>query len=587
MKRAGHPIVRLNYPIRILFTPLISIIWLLESQGASLGSLVLPFALFYGLLWPHLAYAVGRNARDGRTAERRTLMIDTAIIGAGIAAIGFNLAVASLGTAALLGIHVTIGGPALALAGLGVLLAAAGLTAVATGFHLAPEPQLVTVIAALATGTIVLVTFASLGYTRTRQLIQGRKRLEEQHEEIQRQHVLLAEAKQAADRALEAAESANQAKSMFLANMSHELRTPLNAIIGYSEMLMEEADELGQGDMVPDLQKIQVAGKHLLGLINDVLDLSKIEAGKIEVARERVGVAQLVEEVAATARPLVARNDNAFVVEVEPEVGTLTGDTQKLRQILLNLLSNAAKFTERGSVTLRVTRRAGKRRPTVVFEVVDTGIGMSVEQQARLFQPFEQAHNSDVAAKYGGTGLGLAISRRFCRMMGGDINVASEPGVGTTFTAWLPGDPEPARVEPGAELDASTLAEERSLALVVEDDPATREMLERWLARDGWAVTAAHDGNAALDILSRTRPALVILDLLMPGMDGFQLIEQLEQEALREIPVVVLTSRDLTAAERERLESRARAVLFKGTHLRDEVLRTVEGFRTPLSAGTL
>jgi signal transduction histidine kinase/CheY-like chemotaxis protein len=583
MKQAGHPIVRLNYPVRILFTPLIAVIWLLESGASPLGVAAWPAAILYGFVWPHIAYALGRGSRDGRGAEHRSLMLDTAVMGIGTAVIGFNVAVGALWLASLLGITVTIGGPRLALRGLLVILVTALATATATGFHFAPAPQLAAIAASLVAGTIVLVTFASLGYSRTRQLILGGKRLEEQHGEIQRQHVQLAEAKEAAERALEAAESANQAKSMFLANMSHELRTPLNAIIGYSEMLMEEADELGQGEMVPDLQKIQVSGKHLLGLINDVLDLSKIEAGKVEVAHERVEVAQLIEEVAATARPLVARNGNAFVVEVDPEPGTLTGDSQKLRQILLNLLSNAAKFTENGTVTLRVSRREGKRRPTVVFDVVDTGIGMSIEQQARLFQPFEQAHSADSAAKYGGTGLGLAISRRFCRMMGGDITVGSEAGVGTTFTAWLPGDRKVEFEEPASGADGG----DRPLALVVEDDPATREMLERWLARDGWAVAAATDGHAALELLARTRPALLILDLLMPGMDGFELIERLEQEAFRDIPVVVLTSRDLSAAERARLETRARAILFKGTHLRDEVVRAAGASRHPTAAALL
>jgi signal transduction histidine kinase len=234
---------------------------------------------------------------------------------------------------------------------------------------------------------------------------------------------------------------ANRHKSEFLAGMSHELRTPLNAIIGYSEMLQEEAQDLGQPGLVPDLGKINVAGKHLLELINTVLDLSKIEAGKMDVYLERFAVPALIEEIGAVVRPLAGRRGNTLVISCAPEIGEMRADQTKVRQTLFNLLSNACKFTEGGTVSLAVRRQWSPARGAdeIVFEVADTGIGMTEEQMGRLFQDFAQAEIS-TAKKYGGTGLGLALSRRLCRMMGGDIAVQSESGRGSTFTARLPAE---------------------------------------------------------------------------------------------------------------------------------------------------
>ncbi|HEX6656026.1 MAG TPA: ATP-binding protein [Candidatus Limnocylindria bacterium] len=229
-------------------------------------------------------------------------------------------------------------------------------------------------------------------------------------------------------------EIASQHKSQFLANMSHELRTPLNAIIGYSEMLQEEAEDLGEDAFLPDLQKINAAGKHLLGLINDILDLSKIEAGRMDLFLETFEVGQLVRDVEAIVQPLVEKNGNTLIVECPDDVGTMDADLTKVRQTLFNLLSNAAKFTDRGTITLAVARESDD---WITFAVSDTGIGMTDEQLGRLFEAFSQAEAS-TRSKYGGTGLGLAISRAFCRMMGGDITVESVHGQGSTFTVRLP-----------------------------------------------------------------------------------------------------------------------------------------------------
>ena len=233
------------------------------------------------------------------------------------------------------------------------------------------------------------------------------------------------------------AEEANRSKSTFLANMSHELRTPLNAIIGYSEMLQEEAEDLGQEDFIPDLAKIQSAGKHLLNLINGVLDLSKIEAGRMELYLETFSVEELVHGVQSTIKPLMEKNGNVFEVTAGGEVGAIHADLTKTRQILLNLLSNAAKFTAQGKVTLEVARKASQGRDWIRFRVTDSGIGMTAEQIHKVFEPFSQADVS-TTRQYGGTGLGLSICKRFSEMMGGDIFVESELGHGSVFTVQLP-----------------------------------------------------------------------------------------------------------------------------------------------------
>jgi PAS domain S-box-containing protein len=354
--------------------------------------------------------------------------------------------------------------------------------------------------------------------------------------------------------AREAAEEASRTKSAFLANMSHELRTPMNAIIGYSEMLTEEAEDLGQESFIPDLKKIHSAGKHLLGLINDVLDLSKIEAGKMTLYLEEFDVPTMVAEVAATIQPLIEKNRNRLVVECPDNLAPMRADVTKVRQMLFNLLSNAAKFTEDGRITLAMAPATQDGEPFVAFRVADTGIGMTPEQLKKLFQAFVQA-DASTTRKYGGTGLGLAISRKFCVMMGGDITVTSEPGKGTTFVAMLPQrvheekpstrPPFPASAPAPATPAVVSPASEPGdgpLILVVDDDPAVLDLLNRDLVREGYQVRTAANGRDALALARELRPRLITLDVMMPSMDGWSVLAALKAEpATRDIPVVMVS----------------------------------------------
>jgi hypothetical protein len=488
----------------------------------------------------------------------------------------------------------------------------------------------------------------------------------------------------------EAAEAANETKSTFLANMSHELRTPLNAIIGYSEMLLEEAEDSGGTALVPDVRKILTAGRHLLELINAVLDLSKIEAGKMELCLESFGVPDLVADVASVIRPQLEKNGNTFEISVDPAVTLMLSDQTKVRQALFNLLSNAGKFTSGGRVSLEVRPIPG---PRIAFIVADTGVGMNPGQVARLFEPFVQA-DSSTSRKYGGTGLGLVISRRFARLLGGDITVASEEGKGSQFTLVLPQtldvnrgkayfppgalpsanagtvlviDDDPAvheilartlnrhglrteeafnaedglrlarKIRPQAiTLDVMmpgmggwavltalksdpeladipvvmlTVVDDKNLgytlgaaeyltkpidrallarvllrfrnkasttALVVEDDAVSKEMVRRTLESAGWIVVEAHNGREALERLADSQPGIVLLDLMMPEMDGFEFLSEMHaHKEWSSIPVIVVTAKDLTAVDRARLNGHVSRVLQKGKYGRDELLEHV------------
>jgi signal transduction histidine kinase/CheY-like chemotaxis protein len=368
-------------------------------------------------------------------------------------------------------------------------------------------------------------------------LIESVKISEERKAQLETAHYELAEAR---DAALEA----TRLKSEFLANMSHELRTPLNAIIGYSEILSEDAEDSGREDELADLQKIRSAGKHLLALINDVLDLSKIEAGKMEVHLETFEVLPMLDEVVSTITPLVTKNENRLEVRGANDLGTVNADLTKVRQALFNLLSNACKFTSGGVITLAVARERRDEADWLRFAVSDTGIGISPEQMKKLFQAFSQA-DASTSRKYGGTGLGLLLSRRFCQMMGGEITVESTPGVGSTFTIHLLADgkaPKPAMIAKAEASPAVTSARGAATVLVIDDDGAARELMQRFLDKQGLHVVGAASGEEGLRLARELRPAAITLDVLMPGMDGWAVLTALKADPeLARIPVIMAT----------------------------------------------
>lgn len=343
-----------------------------------------------------------------------------------------------------------------------------------------------------------------------------------------------------------AAESANRAKSVFLANMSHELRTPLNAIIGYSEMLQEDAADLGYTEFVPDLQKIQAAGRHLLDLINNVLDLSKIEAGKMDLYLETFDVATMIEDVQITIQPLAEKNRNTLVITCAPDVGTMVADITKVRQTLFNLLSNACKFTNGGTITLDARRDQHDGVDWLTFRVGDTGIGLSPDQVHELFKEFTQA-DSSTTRRFGGTGLGLSISRHFCQMMRGDILVESQPGEGAVFTVLLPADvSRPQTAADALPADVTLQPEDaHGTILVIDDDPMVRDLIARYLVKEGFRVHTAADGSRGLELARALRPDAITLDVLIPGQDGWAVLSALKADPdLAQIPVIMLTILD-------------------------------------------
>jgi signal transduction histidine kinase/CheY-like chemotaxis protein len=341
---------------------------------------------------------------------------------------------------------------------------------------------------------------------------------------------------------------ASKLKSQFLANMSHELRTPLNAIIGLTEMLHEDAHELKRAEELEPLERVLRAAHHLLELINDILDLSKIEAGRMDMHIETFAIAPLVAEVVATMSPAAAKNGNKITIECPQEIGEMHADQTRIRQALLNLVSNANKFTEHGSVTVAVARVMGKGSEEIIMAVSDTGIGMSPEQVGRLFQEFVQA-DSSTTRKYGGTGLGLTISRRFCQMMGGDIAVESQLGGGSTFTIRLPVRIESAQPAPTGRWIRPERPPKRpdrgTLILVIDDDQVVCEVMARYLEREGFSVRTATRGRQGLELAHELHPAAITLDIHMPELDGWTVLAAIKGDPrLADIPVVLVTIDD-------------------------------------------
>ncbi|MEO7454889.1 MAG: ATP-binding protein [Gemmatimonadaceae bacterium] len=425
-----HPTVRLDFLVRITTYPFFVVLYLVHIWPRGVSRWVLVLFGFH-LVFPLIARFIATRSRDSKAAELRNLLVDSVIIGSYVPLSGFSI---WPNMAGLIGVHsgnLSVGGWRFALKGLvatgiGVLIVSALLGTVTVNLTGA---SLLTEVLGIGMILVYVTVFSMHSHTQSQRNVQNLRRIREQSAQI-------AEKSQLVEVSRDAAEAANAAKSTFLANMSHELRTPLNAIIGYGEMLIEEAEDSHAEALVPDLEKITTSGKQLLSLINDVLDLSKIEAGRMELYLETFLVSDLVASVTTTIRPLVQKGGNVFESEVEEGLGTIRADLTRLRQVLLNLLSNASKFTSGGRIALRAYRDSDDE---VVFVVSDSGIGMTEDQLARLFQPFTQA-DASTTRKYGGTGLGLTITKHFIEMMGGSIAVESVAESGTSFTVRVPSE---------------------------------------------------------------------------------------------------------------------------------------------------
>ncbi|MGH7590280.1 MAG: response regulator, partial [Gemmatimonadales bacterium] len=355
--------------------------------------------------------------------------------------------------------------------------------------------------------------------------------------------LLLAELRQSRD----AAEAANQAKSQFLATMSHELRTPLNSVIGFARLMQTDRHGTMSAQDLQFLSRIEQNGIHLLNLINDILDLSKIEAGKVELELTPTDLVALVQDTLAQVGGQARRAEVKLRTELPESVDLISTDPARLRQVLINLISNALKFTERGSVTIRLALVPGTHR-AARLEVQDTGVGIAPEKQRAIFEAFQQADNT-TERKYGGTGLGLTISRSLVEMMGATLTVRSAPGEGSTFAVEFAPATTPAITTPPA-VEAGPLVQDgRPLVLVIDDDADARLLMQQYLEHAGYAVVAASGGADGLALARSYRPAAITLDLMMPEMSGWEVMQALKADPeLAAIPVVVVS---IVAGEQE------------------------------------
>jgi signal transduction histidine kinase len=547
-------LVFLALRLRLLSWPVIGFMigTVLVERGAHLATWAALAA--YTFLLPFAEYYTARRAAQPRRAEHRNMVLDSGLAGVWCGLMAYQPLPTAVLAAGYGMVTLSAGGLRLAALALASAIAGAVVGGALTGFEWEQSSSLATTAASTAFMFWFAAVFAFQSNSQTKRLISMKALAEEQRERITEQSRELVEAREEEQRARQAAEEASQAKSVFLANMSHELRTPLNAIILYSELLEEETAEQGLPAFGEDLRKINTSAKHLLELINGVLDLSKIEAGRIELYLESFDVGLLVDEVASTIAPLADKNGNTLEVLGTEDVGAIHADLTKTRQVLLNLLSNACKFTQNGRVTIEARRDGGTDGQWVTIAARDTGIGMTTEQMGKLFQAFTQA-DASTSRKYGGTGLGLVICRKYCRMMGGDVHVESEPGRGSTFTVRLP-----AAVEEGSHGRVSGVAWRtgdhnvpaplgdgvaQPRVLIIDHDETVRELLSRLLEREGFITETAATPEEGLRLARQLPPTVITTEVAFPDGDGWAALQQLKSDAeLQALPVFVISSQD-------------------------------------------